>query len=38
MDLPSLTDPEGAFQYLLAFIIVTAVGAGVVLYLGLGPY
>lgn len=38
MDLPSLTDPMGLFEYLIALILLTALFSGVVLYLGLGPF
>ena len=38
MELPSLTDPMGLFEYLIALIVLTALFAGVVLVLGLGPF
>lgn len=38
MHLPSLTDPGGLFDYLILLILGTALLAGVVLLLGLGPY
>jgi hypothetical protein len=36
--LPQLTTPKGAFEYLIALILLTAVGMGIVLYFQLGPF
>ncbi len=38
MVFPSLTDPMGLFEYLIALIIITALFMGIVLVLGLGPF
>jgi len=38
MELPSLTDPMGLFEYLMALLLLTALFAGIVLVLGLGPF
>lgn len=38
MELPSLTDPMGLFEYLMALLLLTALLAGIVLVLGLGPF
>jgi len=38
MVFPSLTDPMGLFEYLIALIILTALFMGAVLVLGLGPF
>jgi hypothetical protein len=38
MQFPSLTDPSGLFDYLMALLLLTALFFGVVLYFGLGPF
>jgi len=38
MELPSLTDPMGLFEYLIALLLLTAAFAGIVLVLGVGPF
>jgi hypothetical protein len=36
MDLPPMTTPEGLFEYLVAFLLLAAVLAFLVLFVGAG--